>query len=173
MKRMFFGAVIIAITAFSIAAAFSAEPPKLTLTINECLLALQGFNAIDEHLIVIGEKPHEQTVKQSYEYGPGGFRINVLAHNIHALTQVQQDAQAEQQKIFRDILAKMPPVNGKPAAEIPAGTPEAMEYDAKLRDLTSAPCTADLVHFRDADLHLDKNELPAWALSNLEKLHDK
>jgi hypothetical protein len=151
---------------------FVMPPSSGGITIKECLEILQGLNAIDQHIVIIGKAPNQQTVQQSYEYG-GNFRINVLAHNIHALSALQQDAQAEQQRILRGILAKMPEKDGKPATEIPTGTPEAADYDKQLRELTSAPCLADLVHFKEPDLNLDQNGLPAWALSNIEKIRDK
>ena len=186
MKRILFAAAIAAFPTFAIAAEapVHAKPgPMSTMTINECLLVLQALNAIDQHIVIIGTPPNQQTVQQSYEYG-GNFRLNVLAHNVHALSALQQDAQGEQQKILRDILAKMPPVKEKdkdgketgtekPATEIPANTAEAVEYDKRLKELTAAPCLADLTHFKDADLNLDKNQLPVWALSNLEKIRDK
>jgi hypothetical protein len=177
MRRFFFTILFTA----AIGAAHAAEAPvpkpaglpATNLTLNDCLLILQGLQAIDEHIVVVGKEPNQQLVKQSYEYGPGGFRLNVLAHNIRVLTDLQQTAQAEQQKILRDILQKMPAKDGKPATEIPAGTEEAIEYDRKLKELTSAPCLADLTHFKEQDLKLDKNELPAAALANLEKIRDK
>lgn len=160
------------------------EGIQSSVTINECLMILQALNNIDEHIVIVGKEPNQQLVKQSYEYGPGGFRLNFLAHNIRILTTIQQDAQAEQQKILRDILAKMPPValkdkdgketgDTKPAFEIQPNTPEAIEYDKKLKELTAAPCLADLTHFREGDLKLEKNELPASSLSSLDKIRDK
>lgn len=192
MKNYYFGSGLFAVVMLSSLAyaAFGAEAPvekpvgpPASMTINDCLLVLQGLQAIDEHIVIIGNAPNQQTVKQSYEYG-GNFRMNFLAHNIRVLTAVQQDAQAEQQKILRNILAKMPPVQEKdkegkptnkehPATEISAGTPEAVEYDKRLKELTGAPCLTDLTHFKDSDLKLDKNELPGWALANLEKIRDK
>lgn len=186
MKRILLAAAIaiLPIVATAAEAPVQSKPgPSSSMTINECLLVLQALTAIDQHIVIIGNAPNQQTVQQSYEYG-GNFRLNVLAHNVHALTALQQDAQSEQQKTLRDILAKMPPVKEKdkdgketgaekPATEIPANTPEAIEYDKRLKELVTAPCLADLIHFKDADLNLDKNQLPIWALSNLEKIRDK
>jgi hypothetical protein len=176
MKRILLTTAVCLVSITACAAEAPAQKPAgppASMSINDCLLVLQGLNAIDEHMVVIGKSPNEQIVKQSYEYGPGGFRLNVLAHNIRVLTAIQQDAQTEQQKILRDILNKMPPKDGKPAVEIAAGTPEAIEYDKRLKELTAGPCLADLAHFKEPDLKLDKNELPGWALANLDKIRDK
>lgn len=176
MRCFFFTTILL--TA-AIGAAHAAEAPitekkiPSSMTINDCLLILQGMQAIDEHIVVVGKEPNQQLVKQSYEYGPGGFRLNFLARNIRMLTDLQQTAQAEQQKILRDILNKMPQKDGKAPTEIQPGTDEATEYDKRLRELTGAPCLADLAHFKESDLKLDKNELPGSALANLEKIRDK
>ena len=190
MKRTL---IAILATGFLISPVFAAEapvkpagPPSTGLTLNDCLLILQATRDIDEHLIVLGTAPNQQLVKQSYQYTASpGFRMNFLAHNIRILTTIQQDAQAEQQKIHRDILAKIPQdkladevgkdgkPTGKKVQEIPAGSPEAAEYDEKLKTLTAAPCVADLAHFKETDLNLGVNDLPASALVNIEKIRDK
>jgi hypothetical protein len=176
MRHLFFTILFTAVIGAASAAEAPVQKPaapQSSLTLNDCLLILQGLQAIDEHIVIIGKEPNQQLVKQSYEYGPGGFRLNFLAHNIRVLTDLQQTAQAEQQKILRDILAKMPPKDDKPATEIPPGTPDALEYDRRLRELTGAPCIAELTHFREHDLKLEKNELPGSALANLDKIRDK
>lgn len=177
MKKLFLAAAITVLPMLATAAEAPVKkdyvmPPTSSLSVKDCLEILQALTAIDQHVVIIGKEPNQQTVQQSYEYG-GNFRLNILAHNIHALTTLQQDAQAEQQRIFRDVIAKVPEKDGKPAIEIPAGSSEAVEYDKRLRELTASPCLADLAHFKEPDLNLDKNGLPAWALANLEKIRDK
>lgn len=171
MRRFFFTVLFIAGISPAIATAQQApvksSPPTAasSLTINDCLLILSGLNAIDQHDVVVGNKPNEQVYKQSYEYGSGSFRI-ALARNIGVLTVIQQAAQAAQQRIFGEV--------AKGATKIEPGTPEAIEYDKRLKELTGAPCSADIVRIKDSELmKVERNELPAWALSNLEKIRDK
>lgn len=168
MRRFFFTILFIAGAGPAIA---QQAPVKTTglldtgLTINDCLLILQGMNAIDQREVVVqAGKPNEQVVRQSYEYGNGALRL-AISRNISVLTGVQRDAQAAQQRIFVEVV--------KGAPDIKPGTPEAIEYDRQLRELTSKPCQVDLVRIKDADLKLDRNEIPAAVLSNLDKIRER
>lgn len=151
-------------------AAYAADEPRIT--INDCLLILQGLTAIDQHQVIIGKSPNEQVVTQSYQYDSGAFR-GAIAHNISVLTPIQTAAQTAQRAIETEIRQKIPPKDGHLAA-IEPGSIEAFEYDRRLRELIDAPCKADLVRLRDSDLFkFPGNELPASAVANLEKIRDK
>lgn len=174
MRRLFF---TILFTAFAGTAATGAEvqaKPDIPAALNpagttvfDCLTILHGLNEIDgrRQVIVSQGKPEEKVLDLPYEFGNGRLRGDI-AHNIAVLGAVQRTYGDAQQKIQLDI--------AKGASKIDPGTPEAVEYDRQMRQLTSAPCAIDqLVRIKASELKLDKNEIRAGALAEIDKIFDR
>lgn len=172
MKRF-----VIAVTAFAflIVPAFAQVAPVKQdvssamnpdkLTINDCLIVLNGLNALDGHSVIINAgKPNETVITQSYEFGNGSLRGDI-AENIALLTAIQKTSQEAQQKIFNDV--------AKGETEIKPGTPKAIEYDRQLKELIGRPCLAPIKKIKFGDLKLDKNEIPSSVLATLDKIREK
>jgi hypothetical protein len=180
MRRFFFTILFMA----GLAPAVAAQAPVKTdpadainpakLTINDCLLILSALNALDSHQVVLNSgKAGEQLVTVPYEFAKGGLRLDI-AHNIAVLVGVQRESQAAQQKIFYEVLKAVPETKpGEAAMEIKPGTPQSVEYDRQLRELTAKPCGAPLTRINAEDLNLTKNQIPVGVLSNLDKILDR
>jgi hypothetical protein len=165
------------ITAISPAIANEApvkpEPPKPTMTIDECMTVLAGLEALDGYTTIIKEgKPDAQVVVRSYVFGNGALRDDI-AQNLTALRDVRRSTQETQNAIVKEI--------GKGANDIPAqimgpdgkqliSNPDYVEYVRQVNQLTAKPCNAIPVPIRLKDLKLDINEIPNSTISNLGKI---
>lgn len=179
MRRFFLTILFMAACAPAIAAEApvktEAALPSTGMTLNDCLLILQGLNAIDEHIVLFGKPGEQQTIKLAYEYGSGTFRA-ALGSNIRILTTLQQGAQADQQKILLEVFkgkGGTPPDKDASSEEKAEFAKQSIAYDKQLKELTAAPCAVQLTRIKVSDLKLEKNELPASALANLDKILDK
>lgn len=184
MRRFFL--TFLSIAALSSATAAQAPVrtdgvPPTGLTIGDCLTILTGLNKLDEQrdVVVNKGKPNEAVVKEYYEFGKVGLRMDI-AHNIRLLTDVQRDSQPEQQRIFYRILRTVPDVKvprpgeqAGPATTIPQGSPQEEEFQAKMRELTDKPCLAQIVRINAADLNVDPNRIPVGTLSLIDKILDR
>lgn len=144
----------------------AATPLPDTMNVADCLGILAGLNTIDSgrQVIINAGKPNEAVVSQPYEFGNAKLRLDI-AHNISLLAAIQRDAQTTQQKIFAEV--------SKGSPEIKPGSAEAMDYDKQLKELTSRPCNVSLAKIKDADLKLDKNEIPSSALALIDRIREK
>lgn len=161
--------MIIGLTAAAAAAQSPAktDPPKppAELTLNDCLTLLPGLNGLDGRTYVVNAgKATEQAVTLPYEFGNSRLRLDI-ARNIAQLVAVQRDADQVRQKIFMEV--------GKGAPEIKPGSPESVEYDRQLRELTARPCGVTLARIKAKDLKLDKNEIPGSVIGALDKILDR
>jgi hypothetical protein len=139
--------------------------PSSGLTINDCLLILQGLNSLDGRQVVVNAgKSNEQVVLQAYEFGNAKLRLDI-AHDLAILSAVQKDSQAVQQKIFLEV--------GKGSPDIKPGTPELLDYNNQLKDLMARPCLADVSRIKAGDLKLDKNDIPGSVLAAIDKILDR
>lgn len=164
MRRIFFAIPFAVLATTALGADKPAAPPPSTLTVNDCLVILQGLNGLDLHQVVVNQgKPNEQVAMIPFEFGSARLRLTI-GHNLAELGAVQRDAQAAQQKIQAEI--------GK-GGEIKPGTPANLELDRQVRDLLTQPCRASIDHIQGADLKLDKNEIPGSVLGALDKILDR
>lgn len=146
--------------------------PESGLTINDCLLILQGLERMDEkRTIVLNRgKPNESSVQEAYEFPKVGVLLDI-AHNIALLNGVKRDAQPVQQKIFFQILKTVPePKPGTPATAIPAGTSQEEEYNLKMFEMTSKPCRVQLTRINAPDLPAS---LPVSVLALIDQILDR
>lgn len=156
-------------------------PPQAGLTINDCLMILNGLTKLDEQrdVVVNRGKPNEQVVKEYYDF-PAGVQLDV-SHNIALLTAVQREAQPTQQRIFYQIVRATPATPSTkpgeppvPASSITPGSPQEEEFNAKMRELTDKPCSAQLARLRASDLLADgKNKIPTGTLALIDKILDR
>jgi len=138
--------------------------PEAGLSINDCLIILQGLNGLDLHQVVLNQgKPNEQIANLPYEFGSARLRLDI-GRNIAELGAVQRAAQATQEKITAEI--------GK-GEEIKPGSKEATERDNQIRELLNQPCRAHLEHIKAEQLRLEKNEIPSSILAALDKILDR
>lgn len=136
---------------------------EVPMTIADCLGVLAGLQALDAgaRVIVAQGKPTESVETIRFKF-PAKVR-DAISHNLFVLGQVQQEAQAANRR------AQMEVSNGA----IKPGSRENIEFDARMADYIARPCRAELDHIRDADLDLDRNDVPASALALLTRIRDR
>lgn len=178
MKRILIAALACTLTLSASAAQAPVKPelglPATGLTINDCLLILNGLNALDERKVILRQgKPDEAVERVPFEFAKGGLRLDI-SHNIAVLSAIQREAQPAQQKIFYEVLRSVPEKSpGVPATEIAPGTPAGAEYDRQMKELAARPCSAQLTRINAGDLNLDKNQIPVGVLALLDKVLDR
>lgn len=140
------------------------EPTPPGLTINDCLILLQGLNGLDLHQVVLNAgKPNESIAQLPYDFQNATMRLKI-GRNIAELGAVQREAQAVQEKITAEV---------SKGEELKPGSKEMAIRDGQIRDLLNQPCRAHLERFNASDLRLDRNEIPSSILAALDKILDQ
>jgi hypothetical protein len=150
-------------TVLCVAGISPAIADEVPMTISDCLGVLAGLQALDAgaRVIVAQGKPTESVETIRFKF-PAKVR-DAISHNLFVLGQVQQEAQAANRRAQMEVSR----------GDIKPGSRENIEFDARMADYVARPCRAELDHIRDADLDLDRNDVPASTLALLTRIRDR
>jgi 2',3'-cyclic-nucleotide 2'-phosphodiesterase (5'-nucleotidase family) len=153
--------------AFAAIAALALVSPAVAadkISNRQAMEVLQGLRALDGHQVIAKSGGNETVVTQPWEFGSGVLRLKI-ANDIAILAAVERSVTDARNAAIREI-------NG--GAEVKAGTPEMDQLLKQLDQILDQPAngTQDLARIKDAELKLDKNEIPSTVLAAIAPIRD-
>jgi len=144
--------------------AFAADK----ITNRQALEVLQGLRGLDGHQVIIKQATGDAVVVQPWEFGSATLRLKI-ANDISILTTVEKAVGDARNASIREILKDKPGIT-----EIKPATPEMDDLLKQLDALLDAPAagTQDLGRIKDAELKLDKNEIPSTVLAAIAAIRE-
>lgn len=148
----------------------SASAQK-ALTTADALSMLQALRNLDGRIVVVKQNGVDTPVTMPWEFGSGTLRLRI-ARNIAALAAIEKTVEDSRQSIVKEILKGMPASKDGTPTSIMPGTPEFDNFQRQITDILNQLAQVDLTRIRASELKLDKNEIPATALTALAPILD-
>lgn len=190
MKRVLIAAAVLSLglTLPAVAASKSsgqvtaAAPAPLTivhgapreLTVLGAVNMLRAIRTLDSpHDVTVKQDGKDVTVKQTWTFGSGTFRMKI-ARNAAALATTEQDVEKARIGIVQELLKTAEPdKDGKKPTEILPTSPQYPELQKQFNDVLNAPAqVTGLMRIKASELKLDINEIPVEVLAALSPIID-